>query len=212
MDWDKAIERQRAVLLRLVGLLIGLAAQAVQGGVLPKAMHGRLVRLLVPAESAARRLVVIVAQGLTIKPRGSRGGGATVPVGGGERRPCFRLIDPRKRFAELAGTGYARGLPQIVVPGVDERLTVPPTPLGVTAAPFERRLAALDIALKNLPFQARRLLRREARQKVGHGSSASLGPLRPGWPPGYRRRHRHWVDAVVLECDGLARRALADTS
>jgi hypothetical protein len=40
-----------------------------------------------------------------------------------------------------------------------------------------------------------------------------LIPLRPGHPPGYRRKPIHEVDEVLIECDGLAWEAMKpDTS
>ncbi len=55
---------------------------------------------------------------------------------------------------------------------------------------------------------ARWRLRREAMKAPKFKS-----PLRPGPPPGRRKRHIHEVDEVLAECHGLARWAMEpDTS
>ena len=44
-------------------------------------------------------------------------------------------------------------------------------------------------------------------------TTSSSSPLRPGRPPGYRRKPIHEVDEVLIECDGLACEAMKpDTS
>jgi hypothetical protein len=69
-----------------------------------------------------------------------------------------------------------------------------------------RRLEALKLALADLPRQARRLVRLQARrEKVP--SLCLKSPLRPGRPPGYRRKPNHDVDHVLAECHALARDA-----
>jgi hypothetical protein len=79
--------------------------------------------------------------------------------------------------------------------------------------PFlEASLQAVKLALDDLPRQARRLVRlRARREKVP--ALRLKSPLRPGRPPGHRRRPVRDVDRVLAECHGLAWDAMAlDTS
>ncbi len=82
----------------------------------------------------------------------------------------------------------------------------------VSAARLIRRLEALEAALADLPRQAMRLARWRMRQETSPNPSFK-SPLRPGRPPGYRRRAVHEVDELLSECHWLARyAAIADTS
>ncbi|MEP7172273.1 MAG: hypothetical protein ABI705_02170 [Aestuariivirga sp.] len=89
----------------------------------------------------------------------------------------------------------------------------PPPPDGrVNATRIHQRLQALELALDVLPRQARRLARWQQRRKASPGFK-STSPLRPGHPPGYRRKPILEVDKVLIECDGLAWEAMKpDTS
>ena len=82
----------------------------------------------------------------------------------------------------------------------------------VNAARVIRRLEALEAALADLPRQAKRLVRWRLREEASETPSFKT-PLRPGRPPGYRRRAVHLVDELLSECDWLAfRAAMPDTS
>jgi hypothetical protein len=89
----------------------------------------------------------------------------------------------------------------------------PPPPDGlVNSERLSRRLQALKLALDDLPRQARRLARWRARRE-NMPSPKFTSPLRPGRPPGYRRKPVHEVDEVLIECHGLACYAMEpDTS
>ncbi|MGB8816678.1 MAG: hypothetical protein WCC66_02040, partial [Rhizobiaceae bacterium] len=68
-------------------------------------------------------------------------------------------------------------------------------------------------ALGDLPRQARRLARFQARRDLARKSSAPFKPMRlsifrPGLPPGWRQRPIHEVDDVLRECHGLALHAV----
>ena len=104
MDWARAIERNSEALKGIVEALFAMLGLAGTGTVarLPRSVHRAVLRLLQPAESAVRRLVVIAARGLVVRLAPSR----PMPVGpigrgGGSRRPSFQLFDPRKNFAAL---------------------------------------------------------------------------------------------------------------
>ncbi len=224
MDWERAIERNTEALKGIVAALYVLLGTDMVGRI-PHSVHRAVLRVLQPAESALRRLIVIVARGLVVKLMPAR----PMPVGaiigkGGLSRPSFKLFDPRKSFALLRERTPPQFLPHIHVFGGDPRvaaLWAAPSPLAappplpndlVSAEPLNRRLQALTAALGDLPRQARRLARwRLRRENVP--SLKSRSPLRLGPPPGHRKRPVHEIDEVLAECHGLARDVLrSDTS
>ena len=82
----------------------------------------------------------------------------------------------------------------------------------IDATRLGRRLAAVKMALDNLPRQARRLARWKARRNRMQ-KPTFLSPFRPGPPPGHRKEAIEEIDFVLRECHGLARDALyEDTS
>ena len=99
MDWPLVINRNRDLLLKIIASLYAMAGFA--GGavaeMMPRRIYGALMLVLRPAESAVRRLIVIAARGLVLKPRASR----PLPAGLAghasahfERIPAFCLFDP----------------------------------------------------------------------------------------------------------------------
>jgi len=221
MDWDRAIERNSEALKAIVAALFAMLELA--GGVvvarIPQPLHRAVLRVLRPAESAMRRLVVIAARGLVVKLAPSRPMPMPAgPIGKGRfSRPSFQLFDPRKRFACLRQhhVKYTRNPPRIHFFAYDPRVAAlwpaprpaadpaPPPDGLVNAAPLTRRLQALKLALEDLPRQARRLARWRVRRENAQ-SPKFKSPLRPGHPPGYRRKPVHQVDEVLAECHGLA--------
>lgn len=240
MDSNLAIERHRKPLLRIVATLfamIGLEeGRVVEQLSLP--VYRAILRMLRPAESAVRRLIVVAARGIkpaTPRPRSTRAATGIVRLSH-SRRPAFRLFDPRQRFGSAFVHERSRHRirlarrpePRIRVidVGFDPRVPLfrktPPTlpepaaeavPEGtVNARRLSRRLAAIKAALEDLPRQARRYLRWQSKphdQRRPQLASA----LRPGSPPGFRKNPIHKVDEILAECDWLARHALqTDTS
>jgi hypothetical protein len=227
MDWARAIERNSEALKGIVAVLFAMLG--IEGAAtverLPHSVYRAVLRVLQPAESAVRRLIVIAARGLVVKlvpsspmPRG-------LLIGKGLRsRPSFKLFDPRKSFAFSQEATRPRFLPRIHVFGGDPRVAAlwaaPPALAApapspddlVNAEPLTRRLQALKSALGDLPRQARRLARLRLRRE-NVPSLKFKSPLRPGPPPGHRRKPVHEVDEVLAECHGLAWDALRpDTS
>jgi hypothetical protein len=227
MDWAKAIERNSEALHAIVEALFAMLGFAGTDMVarIPQPLHRAVLRLLRPAESAMRRLVVIAAQGLVVKLAPSRPMSAgPIGKGGGNQRPAFQLFDPRKNFAALRRRTFTRNPPRIHIFGSDPRVAAmwaapqpaldpaPPPDGLVDAARLTRRLQALKLALADLPRQARRLARWRLRWEKAQ-SPKFRSPLRPGHPPGYRRKPVHEVDEVLIECHGLACDAMKpDTS
>jgi len=61
-NWDGAIERNRGVLLRVLMGLFALVRISASGGAhekLPRHVRSYIIKLLRPAESAGRRLIVL---------------------------------------------------------------------------------------------------------------------------------------------------------
>lgn len=203
---------------------------------LPRRLHRAVLKLLRPAEAAVRRLIIVAARGLAAslppprppKPnsRLRRRHGPAVQAGWlSARPPCLPLFDPlrvrRRRARRTAG-----GVPRISVPGLAAPFPIrPPTaddPVDATRLIW--RLAALDAALDDLPGQARRFARWRARMAVrlnapvrdvrGRLRFRRLSPLKPGRPPGWRRKPTHEVHEILDVLNGLAFWALEapDTS
>jgi hypothetical protein len=107
-------------------------------------------------------------------------------------------------------------LPRISVPGLYDPAFIAPLPAlplndEINAVHLCQRLAALKRALENLPRQARRLARWQAKRALilqTNPRTMRLSPFRPGFPPGYRLSirpgGRHEVDQVLKECHALA--------
>ncbi len=221
---------------------------------LPRRAHRVIRAMLLPVESATRRLIVALAADLptpepsAIKPPAHNPSvtrvrlrrvwtpGVTIPLGYGrpaskppsppKRMPRFSLFDPLKRFDRKR---YAKGrtLPRVWHSGAER-----PPPISAPAAQTQddpvttrhllRRVAALGVALDDLPRQARRLARwravRDARLAAQAGArSISSGlrcvirtsTLRVGRPPGSpslrQPRERHSaVHAALADCAELA--------
>jgi hypothetical protein len=88
----------------------------------------------------------------------------------------------------------------------------PPDDGQVDAGRLHLRLQALKTALEDLPRQTRRLVRARARREKVPSLRFKL-PMRPGRPPGHRKKPVHEVAHVLAECHALAFKALApDTS
>ena len=228
MDWDLAIKRNSKalkgiidVLFALLGLDVGEAALRI-----PRSLHSAVLRVLRPAESAVRRLIVIAARNVVVELAPSRPmpGGKVIGKGRGNSVPSFQLFDPRKRWKPMRAMKATRLVPRIHFFEYDPRVAAlfpAPRPAIVPAAPpdglagaarLSRRLRALKSALDDLPHQAKRLSRWQRRRQASPWPK-STSPLRPGHPPGHRRKPIHEVDEVLAECDFLACEAMKpDTS
>jgi hypothetical protein len=229
LDWPLVISRNREALSRIVAALFVLAglADGAVAQVLPRRVYCALLLVLRPAESAVRRLIVIAARGLMLKPRLSRPfpyGVAASSGAGAARVSAFCLLDPLKHFDLEDFNHSADAMPRNgYSSSFDEdffalRAPLPPDE-PVASALLCRRLNALKRALANLPREARRLVRWRARrdlllQRKGPFRPVRLSVCRPGLPPGYRQRQLHEVDEVLRDCHYFAREALErpDTS
>src|SRR4051795_13676398 len=106
MDWAYAIERHREPLLGIVATLYALIGLTDDGRVerLAWPIYRAVLAVLRPAEAAVRRLIVVAARGLVVKPYVPRPAPAGLAIAGkGQGRLCFRLFDPRAPLDPGAG-------------------------------------------------------------------------------------------------------------
>jgi len=220
MDWNLAIERNREALKRIVVMLVAMAgisgmpragarAEDELRGALPRHLHRAILRLLRPAESAVRRLVIVVARGLVVtlpppRPRKAKpnptilrngvGTGIVMPVGagfpsplrggvrgGGPRTISLPLLDPLRpvRLRKAAATA----IPRISLPGVTAPSPVaprhPPAPHDLLDA---TRLALRLKALGTALDDLPAQARRFARWRARTHSANQKQPSRRIWP------------------------------
>jgi len=230
MDWTFAIERNREALRRILAMLVGMAGLAGEGvPTLPRHLHRAILRLLRPAESATRRLVIVMARGMVVelpplrhrkaKPTSlARPGGTGIIMPSGSLSPIRRrtfslpLLDPLRSPLSKGPRPRHRpqsSIPRISFPGVTALSPItprrPPSPDDrLDATRLTQRLGALGAALDDLPRQARRFARWKARKEIGRTRRA--WPLRPGRPPGQRapRRRNHEIHEILSDLHGLA--------
>jgi hypothetical protein len=278
MDGSVAIERNWEALKRILVMLVCMAEMGASGRfafssqqegaarnqvqaekrepspalTLPRHLYRAILRLLRPAEAAARRLIIAAARGIVMalprprKPKPDpairRGPRAFMPTGPKKRlRPTARtwslpLLDPLRRpFRVHRPHVPAHAAPRISWLDFNARLSpLPPPPSPddpMDAARLRSRLEALGRALDDLPGQAKRFARWQARRdaEFAQGGSAAgrsrrISPLRRGRPPGCRlsrydpsvnhpRKIRE-VDEILAHAHALAVYALEspDTS
>jgi hypothetical protein len=212
MDWQRAIEINKEALVRIVAALVSLLEAQGVAVRLPLRTYQYIIRTLHPAESAVRRLIVIAARGLVVPVPPVR----SMPKGlvierTGSGRMAFQLFDTRKTFGDV-DAAPARTLTRPRIRSIDDasprelfqaKFAVPGTSSEAETLRARLRLAALKCALDTLPRQAKRMaqwMKRRAMMK----SPKFTSPLRPGPPPGLRKRSRDDIDRVLAECHGLA--------
>ncbi len=130
------------------------------------------------------------------------------------RIPAFALFDARKSFKPRSTWRGPKPVPRIryfdEVQVFEPRIVVTPDDL-VDARNLTRRLYALQRALGDLPGQAKRLARWEAKRRAVRAVTGKyIAPMRPGKPPGHRDRGKHPADYVLKDCHALALYALHD--
>jgi hypothetical protein len=219
MDWARAIAINQAALTRIVTALIAMVGLVGDGiaARLSRPTYRAVLLVLRPAEAAVRRLIIIAARALTVEPSPPRPmpkGLAIAGKAGG--RMAFQLFDTRKRFAPWRPKpapdhkaprcwSLSDTPPNVqVFRPEDFGRTDPPQDDSIDASRLSRRLMAIKQALETLPAQAKRLVRWRMRRKA-MAAPKFRDPLRPGRPPGHRKRPRDEVDWVLKECHALAR-------
>jgi hypothetical protein len=223
MDWEGAVKHNSEALKGIIAALFAMLGDATVLRI-PKPLHRAVLLVLRPAESAVRRLIVIAARGLGVKVAPSRPmpKGKIIGRGDGGGLPAFKLYDTRKYFPELSQrrVKYMKNPPRIHVFPYDTLVArrpaaapvSPPSDGLVSATRISRRLQSLKFALDDLPRQARRMARWRMRREAAK-TPKFKSPLRPGPPPGRRKRHIHPIDEILADLHGLAWEALKpDTS
>jgi hypothetical protein len=215
MDFDLAITRYREPLLGIVATLFAMVGLSKDGYLLdrlPWRLHRTVLAILRPAESAVRRLIVVAARNMVVKPpppRKPEPGPKIARKGEGQSRISFKLFDVRKRFDRPPRRTGPRSEPRISS-FIDGELQRTPSILppkekqdGVNAHPLYRRLLAIQAALEDLTAQAKRYARWRAKP-FDQRKPKLASPLRPGFPPGHRKKPSHEVHAILSECHWLA--------
>jgi hypothetical protein len=220
------IARNTGLLKPIIDALFVLVDGAAR---LKPAVYRKVLRVLRPAESAVRRLIVIAARDVVAKPLSVRPK-PVAPIAksqGGASRGCFALFDPRKRFPMfqqtrkrkiakvpprfyLVGSGTFEAAPWYAQPcPVPPVVSVlPPLSDGlVDGARITRRLHALQSALADIPRQAKRLARwRLKRLSTPH--LRRMDVMRYGRAPGYRKQKTREIDTILDDCHYFACEAL----
>ncbi len=227
--WDGALARNAAALAGVVAEL--LAVLSVYGGLdavkVSRAVHSSIIRVLRPAESALRRLILIAARDVIVSPderapTNARTGNRTSP-----RKPAsrmsFQLFDPRKRFG-APRVIYTTLVPRISFVGPkaplsplsplaslphESRLVVEDADRQIGARRLCLRLKALASALDDIPRQAIRLARLRLKRETQQ-PPRFFSPLRPGKPPGHRSIAHHEIDDILAECHKFALGVLSE--
>jgi hypothetical protein len=230
MDWDLAIIRNSKALKGIIEVLFALLGLDCSDAAsrIPRSLHSAVLGVLRPAESAVRRLIIVMARGLVVtlpparlrKPRPHPtilrkpgGTGILMPRGalpprGRPRVLALPLLDPLRRSFRRRRP-VANSIPRISFPGLIalspialRRPPAPDDPLDATRLAL--RFQALGAALDDLPRQAKRFARWRARKATG--KTRRVWPLRPGRPPGHRpaNRRTHEVHEILHDLHGLA--------
>ena len=216
MDWEQAIERHREHLARIVAALFAMLGLVEGGGAsgLSRPVYRAVLRVLYPAESAVRRLIVVVARGLVgeLPVRRPVPAGLKLLKRQGTGRVSFQLCDVRRSFAAESRRPGPRIEPRIHAFSNGQLVTIlgrsPFDPLpqpdnAINVVRLCRRLSAIKSALENLPREAKRLARWRARM-AAKPPEKFRKPLRLGRPPGHRKESLHEVDEVLKDCHWLA--------
>jgi hypothetical protein len=222
MDWTRAIEINKAALVRIVAALVSLLGAQAGAARLPLPVYQLIARVLHPAESAVRRLIVIAARGLDVPLLPVRPMPKGLAIAGtASGRVSFQLFDTRKRFGDPDEITLDRSGPRIrSVDAADPRslflaqFVRPADGLSSESETLRinRRVEAMQRALDDLPREAKRMARWLKRRSLMTNPKFT-SPLRPGRPPGHRKRSGEEIDQVLTECHALARDALRkDTS
>lgn len=225
MDWDHAIERNREQLTRIVAALFAMVGLDEGGSVsrLSIPIYRAVLRILYPAEAAVRRLIAVAARGLRVKLPPARPMPATLRSfqRKGLARMSFPLCDPRSSCAPQPRHSGLRTHPRIHAFANGQLVTIlgrspfdpTPQPDGMAdAVRLCHRLSAVKSALENLPREARRLARWQARVAAKPAVKFRKA-LRPGPPPAVDYMPQHEVNHALKECHWLAwEAAWRDTS
>jgi hypothetical protein len=219
LDWALVIDRNTTLLKPIVAALFAVLGLATR---LEPGVYRRVLRLLKPAESAVRRLIVIAARGLVVKPVAPRPKpSGPITERGKKFGLSFPLFDTRKSFPELRRKRVKRVTPRFYLVGSNPLGTAPwfaqpcpvapavPAPPPLSDGLVDAARITLKSALEDLPRQAKRLARwRLKRANISHLKMRY--PMRPGRAPGYRKKKTHDIDEILSECHYFAWEAMKE--
>lgn len=193
-------------------------AEAAARRLVVVAAHGLVVTLPPPRKAGPRPRSIFVRDGKgtgVVLPRGVRPGDVLpdlAPPRAPRRGPCLPLLDPLPK-SPAPRRPPAGGAPRISMPGVRE-----PYPLAARRQPLPNdridarrlalRLLAVGRVLDDLPAHARRFARWRMRARAAVERMRRITPLRPGRPPGSRRKPTHEVHQVLKDLHYFAFYAL----
>jgi hypothetical protein len=215
MNWTLAVQLNQTALSRIIATLVAVLEDYAGAQWVPVYVHRMVTRILYPAESAVRRLIVIAAYKVTAKPAAEKArptvkwpdGLVIARSAARKRRRSFRLFEPIAPLREPVPTHNPKRLPGIRLIEIDPRLPElfrrppanqkPAAPQGfISIRNISARLAAVRFAIDNIPREAKRLMRTLDREK---GEFKKL-IIRPGPPPGRRKKPKEDIDHVLKEC------------
>ena len=224
LDYALAIRRNRDQLRQIVLALFALAQMRVGGSLftLRRDIFAAILLVLRPAESAVRRLIVIAAAQIGDSYLGRNGIAPLINFGAGQGNcprvstRAFKLFDPLKSFDPESIWDVEPKWESHLGPSDPTFHYISTIESPLDATHLGQRLNALMRALDNIPHQARRLVRWQAKRDAALKATkpTRMSPMRPGLPPGWRQRRIHEVDEVLRECHLLAwdRQSAPDTS
>jgi hypothetical protein len=224
--WTEAVTRNTQVLKAVVAQLLGMLAAfgGTEARKLPQFLRATILQVLRPAESALRRVIVIAARDVKLEVSASKARSTqripkTRSLETRTSHKSFQLFDPRKRFSQQRVT-YVSVAPRVSFIAPDAPFAPPFAPAGetqparntepvreISARHLCQRLKAIAAALEDVPHQAKRLVRLQARRE---NRKSLMAPLRPGKPPGHRSTPCHGVDHILAECHKFALGVLAE--
>lgn len=178
---------------RLVLATLERLSVRAERGWLMGAVWARAFRELRRAEGVARRMLVVLAGGVTVetaRPRREEQAKTAKTISNEPKRPGFALFDP---LPELSFSAPCEAAPGWAT-----------EPVAHSTQGLADRLAALSDLMDNPAPAVRRMALWLAR--AGRGRTS---PLRPGAPPGTRRQG--WLSReadIAWQCDCAARSML----
>ncbi len=234
-DWAGCVERNRDILIRIIADMFVLA-RIVPGEVigsepfertLPRYVWRAVMLILVPAEAAMRRLIIIAARGLAFEPLVTRtapagtalpaaadasentddlesadaaaGSDETAGSDAAPRTPVFNMFDPMKSFWDYWGPELDPGS----IKPFPSELPDPVRCAPVGAVRLWQRLQALHNAVQDMPGSVQRYLRFLALCAYAIKTKTKmrpqrLSPMRPGYAPGFQKNRHAKSEAQLL--------------
>jgi hypothetical protein len=220
VDWERAVAVNREALLHIVQGFVALLEAFADEVRLPLGVYRMVAHGLFKSETALRRLIVIAARGVSVvlTPRRPMPVGLVMRAEGPSSRPmAFQLFDSRVNYSWVEEAPPITGprIRTVDVPSPQAQFLAlfkrPPSTLSSEAATLtlRRRLEAALRALGNIPREAKRMARWQAR-RLAMDNPKFTSPIRPGPPPGRDKYSKDDIDLILRECHALAFHALRD--